>query len=83
MKTYIIDKIGSKKLNGQKLTAESIAELEQLAIRFADMFNLNTTKIYVHCSHIITDGKNWSDEQNVEYVVRMNNQKHTLTTKRI
>lgn len=80
MKTYIIDKIGNQNVN---VTVEGLAELERSAIRHAESNGGNISRIYVHCSHVITDGKNWSSEQNVEYRVRVNNRKKTITTKRI
>lgn len=80
MKTYIIDKIGNQNVN---LTAEGLNELERIAIRHAERNGGHISSIYVHCSHVITDGKKWSDEQNVEYRVKVNNQKKTITTKRI
>ena len=80
MKTYIINKIGNKNVN---VTAEGLDELERIAIHHAERNGGNISSIYVHCQHVMTDGKNWSDEQNVEYRVRVNNQKKTITTKRI
>lgn len=80
MKTYFIDKIGGQNVN---VKAESLNELESIAIHYAERNGGNISKIYVHCSHIISSGKNRSDEQNVEYHVRVNNQKRMITTKRI
>ena len=80
MKTYIIDKIGNQNVY---ITVEGLNELERSAIRHAERNGGNISRIYVHCSHIMTGGKNWSDEQNVEYRVRVNNQKRTITTRRI
>ncbi len=80
MKTYFIDKIGGQNVN---VKAESLNELESIAIHHAERNGGSISKIYVHCSHVISSGKNWSDEQNVEYHVRVNNQRRTITTKRI
>lgn len=80
MKTYIIDKIGNQNV---KVTVEGLNELERSAIHYAERNCGNISSIYVHCSHVMTEGKNWSDEQNVEYRVRVNNKKMTITTKRI
>lgn len=75
MKTYIIDKIGNQNV---KVTVEGLNELERSAIYYAERNGGNIYSIYVHCSHVVTGGKNWSDEQNVEYRVRVNNQKKTI-----
>ena len=80
MKTYIIDKIGNQNV---KVTVEGLNELERSAIHHAERNGGNISSIYVHCSHVMAEGKNWSDEQNVEYRVRVNNKKMTITTKRI
>ena len=80
MKTYTIDKIGNQNV---KVTVEGLNELERSAIHYAERNGGNISSIYVHCSHILTDGKKWSDEQNVEYEVRVNNNKQTITAKRI
>ena len=75
MKTYIIDRIGNQNV---KVTVEGLNELERSAIYHAKLNGGNISSIYVHCSHVVTIGKNWSDEQNVEYRVRVNNQKNTI-----
>lgn len=80
MKTYIIDKIGNQNV---KVTAEGLNDLEHIAIHHAERNGGNISSIYVHRSHVMTNGNKWSDEQNVEYRVRVNNQKKTITTKRI
>lgn len=80
MKTYFIDQIGNQNVN---LTAICLNELERIAIRHAERNGGYISSIYVHCSHVVNDGKNWSDEQNVEYRVRVNNQIRTITTRRI
>ena len=80
MKTYYIDKIGCKNVN---IKVESVSELISFAIKHAESNEGHIARIYVHCSHILTDGKKWSDEQNVEYEVRVNNNKQTITAKRI
>ncbi len=75
MKTYFINKINNKEV---KLVANSLKELASSAIA-------NCTgdlgRIYVHCTHVCT--ANGRDEQNVEYLVRVNNQKRTVSMKRI
>lgn len=78
MKTYFIDKIENQQV---RLTAASISELESIAIHFAEHHGgCSLSKIYVHCSHVVSG---ITDEQNVEYHVRVDNQKRTITTKRI
>lgn len=80
MKTYYIDKIGDQNVN---VKADSVSELRSAAIKHAESNGGYIARIYVHCSHILTDGNKWSDEQNVEYEVRVNNNKKTITAKRI
>ena len=80
MKTYTIDKIGNQNV---KVTVEGLNELERSAIHYAERNGGNISRIYVHCSHVMTKGKNWIDEQNVEYHVRVNSRKRTITTKRV
>ncbi len=80
MKTYFIDKIGSQKTN---ITAQSISELETEAIRFAERNGGCISKIYVHCSQILNGNSTDNGERNIEYVIRVNNRKRTITTKRI
>lgn len=77
MATYFIDKIQNQSL---KFVAGSINELEGIAIHFAANHGGHIDRIYVHCSHVCSSSR---DEQNVEYQVRVNNQKRTITTKRI
>lgn len=79
MKTYFIDKIGNQQV---RLTATSIAELESIAIRHAERNGGYLANIYVHCSQVVASygGK---CECFVEYIVRVNNQKRTITTKRV
>ena len=77
MKTYYVDKIGEHKVD---LAFESLSELQTYVIRNVDRLNLNPSQIYVHCKYIVSANM---CETNVEYFVRMNNRKHTLTTKRI
>lgn len=80
MKTYIIDKIGNQNLN---VEVRGLNELERIAIYHTERNGGNIARIYVHCSHVITDRKNWKDEQNVEYRVMVNNQNGTISSKRI
>ena len=80
MKTYYIDKIGCQNVN---IKAESVSELISVAIKHAESNGGYIARVYVHCSHILTDGKKWSDEQNVEYEVRVNNNTKKITAKRI
>ena len=75
MKTFIIDRIGDKNV---KLNVSGIAELDINAALVAGF----TRKLYAHCAHVLTDGKNWKDEQNVEYFVYVNNRKRTITSRR-
>ena len=79
MKTYFIDKIGCQNV---KIKADSVSDLISFAIKHAERNEGHIARIYVHCSHILTDGKKWSDEQNVEYEVRVNNNRQTITAKR-
>lgn len=75
--TYLIDQIGGVKAIA---VAGSIAELERIAIRQQEKNGGSIKRIYVHCNRIYGESK---DELNVEYEVRVNNQKRTITTKRI
>ena len=80
MKTYFIDKIGSQKTN---INVTSISELESAAIRFVEHNGGRISKIYVHCSQILNGNSTDNGERNIEYVIRVNNRKRTITTKRI
>ena len=73
MKTYFVNRIQNHDVN---IVAESINDLEMKVIAYCDKHFGGVTKIYVHCSHVM-------DEQNVEYIVRVNNQKRTITTRRL
>lgn len=78
MKTYFISKIQNHEVS---LMAESINDLEKQVIAYCDEHFGGLTKIYVYCSHVCSTTN--TDEQNVEYIVRVNNRKRTITTKRI
>ena len=78
MKTYFINKIQNHEVS---LMAESINDLEKQVIAYCDEHFGGVTNIYVHCSHVCSSTN--TDEQNVEYVVTINNQKRTITTRRI
>lgn len=78
MKTYFINKIQNHEVS---LTAESINDLEKQVISYCDERFGGVTKIYVHCSHVCSTTN--TDEQNVEYVVTVNNQARTITTRRL
>lgn len=78
MKTYFINRI---QVYDVKTIAKSINDLEKQVIAFCDENIGGCTKIYVHCSHVYSSTN--TDEQNVEYIVRVNNQKRTITTRRI
>lgn len=78
MKTYFINRIQNHEVS---LMAESINDLESKVIAYCDEHFGGVTKIYVHCSHVCSTTN--TDEQNVEYIVRVNNQAQTITTKRI
>lgn len=78
MKTYFISRIQNHKVS---LMAESINDLEKQVIAYCDEHFGGVTKIYVYCSHVCSTTN--TDEQNVEYVVTVNNQKRTITTRRI
>ena len=78
MKTYFINRIQNYEVS---LMAESIDDLQMKAAEYCFEHRDRCTKIYVHCSHVCsTTG---TDEQNVEYVVKINNLKRTITTRRI
>ena len=77
MKTYFIDKIQNHDVN---IVAESINELQMKAVEYCEKHFGGLTKIYVHCSHVLSTNV---DEQNIEYIVRVNNQARTITTRRI
>ena len=78
MKTYFINRVQNHDVN---IVAESIDELQMKAVEYCDEHFGGVTKIYVHCSHVCSSTN--TDEQNVEYVVTVNNQKRTITTRRI
>ena len=78
MKTYFINRIQNHEVS---LTAESINDLEKQVIAYCDEHFGGVTKIYVYCSHVCSSTN--TDEQNVEYIVRVNNQARTITTRRI
>lgn len=78
MKTYFINRIQNHEVS---LMAESINDLEKQVIAYCDEHFGGVTKIYVCCSHVCSSTN--TDDQNVEYIVRVNNQKRTITTKRI
>ena len=77
MKTYFINKIQN---NDVYIVAESINDLKMKVVEYCDKNFRGLTKIYVHCSHVLSMT---TDEQNVEYIVRVNNQSRTITTRRI
>jgi len=79
MKTYFIDKIGNQKTN---ITVQSINELATTAIRFAERNDGRISKIYVHCSQILTGNTTDNGERNIEYIINVNNRKRTITVKR-
>lgn len=72
MKTYFIDQIEGNQVS---FKAESISELEIIAIRYAEKHGGHIARIYVHCSHVISKQ---IDEQNIEYIVSVNNRKRTI-----
>lgn len=78
MKTYFISKIQNHEVS---LMANSINDIEKQVIAYCDKHFGGVTKIYVYCSHVCSSTN--MDEQNVEYIVRVNNQARTITTKRI
>lgn len=77
MKTYFINKIQNHDVY---IVAESINDLEKKVIAYCDDHFGGVTKIYVYCSHVLSTNV---DEQNVEYIVRVNNQARTITTHRL
>ena len=77
MKTYFINRIQNHEVS---LMAESINDLEKQVIAYCDENIGGCTKIYVHCSHVCSTT---NTESNVEYVVTVNNQARTITTRRI
>lgn len=78
MKTYFINRIQNHEVS---LTAESINDLEKQVIAYCDEHFGGLKKIYVYCSDVCSSTN--TDEQNVEYVVTVNNQKRIITTRRI
>ena len=78
MKTYFVNRIQNHEVS---ITAESINDLEKQVIAYCDYNFGGLKKIYVVCSHVCSS--NNTDEQNVEYVVTVNNQARTITTRRI
>ena len=80
MKTYFIDKIEGKKVN---IIVTSISELESAAIRFVEHSVGRISNFYVHCSQILNGNTTDNAERNIDYVIRVDNRKRTITTKRI
>ena len=80
MKTYFIDKIKGKKVN---INVTSISELESAAIRFVEHNGCRISKIYVHCSQILNGNTTDNGERNIDYVIRVDNIKKTIITKRV
>ena len=78
MKSYFIDRIQNNEVS---LMADSINDLEKQVIAYCDKHFGGVTRIYVHCSHVCSTTN--TDEQNVEYIVTVNNQARTITTRRI
>lgn len=77
MKVYFIDKVQGEKV---ALTATSISDLEYKALAFCFARGFFAKKVYVHCSHVASRRV---DECNVEYMITVNNQACTITTRRI
>lgn len=77
MKTYFIDKINNKAV---KMTANSVNEMESAVLNYCFLNGFDTRKVYVHCSNVCSGT---TDEQNVEYIIRTNDNTHTITTRRI
>ena len=77
-KTYFIDRINNYEVS---LMAESIDDLQMKVAEYCFEHIDGCTKIYVHCSHVVSSTN--TDEQNVEYIVRVNNQARTITTRRL
>lgn len=77
MKTYFIDNVNGSNV---AITATSVNDLEKKAMAFAENNIGGCRKIYVHCSHVCSKT---TDEQNVEYLIYINNAKRTISTHRI
>lgn len=81
MKTYFIDKIENESVN---VIVESLSELALEVVKRAPG-NSSLQRLYVHCSSVVTiTKKGWQcDEQNVEYIVTLDNRKKKLYAKRV
>ena len=80
MKSYIIKQAGGLNTN---LYAESIEDLERAAIRFNELKAGGNTRIFVK-TDIVTNTRNTCKvEKDVKYMIYINNQKMTITTRRI
>ena len=77
MKTYFINRIQNHEVS---IIAGSINELAIKSIAYCDEHFGGVTKIYVHCSNVCSTT---NMELSVDYVVTVNNQKRTITTRRI
>ena len=77
MKSYIIDQIMGSKVS---MIATSIDDLESKALEYCDKHIGGCTKIYVHCSHVYSNRRK---NCGVAYMTYINNQKMTITTRRI
>ena len=77
MKSYIIDQIMGYNV---RVIATSLADLENKALEYCDKHIGGCTKIYVHCSHVYSNRRK---DCGVAYMTYINNQKMTITTRRI
>ena len=77
MKTYFINKIQNQ---DDYIVAESINDIKMKVVEYCNEHFGGVKKIYVHCSHVLSTKV---DEQNVEYIVRVNSQASKITTRRI
>lgn len=77
MKVYFIDKIQNEQVF---ITATSIEDLENKAIAYSYVNFGGCTKIYVHCSTVFSL---YGKQHDIKYIIRIDNQRRTITTRRI
>lgn len=63
--------------------AESIADMEKQAIKFSEGKVGGRTKIFVRAHVVTSTRKSYKCEKDVRYIIHINNQKMTITTRRI
>lgn len=77
MKVYFIESIQGDNVY---LTATSVSDMEEQVLLYSFKKGYDTNKVYVHCSLVLS--RTFS-EFDVDYIVSVNNQAHTVSTRRV